>query len=208
MKKQLFMACFLLLCLLSGVGSALTVYQNESQLIQTSDVIVYGKIIGIQSAWNAQKTHIETTAQVLLNDTLKNSGSSNLSSGSTIQVHVLGGTVDNLSEQVEDTPVLLMDTEAIFFLKKMSDETYSVVRLYGVKNGKIGESSPHGLNDIATFKQKIMDIGQASTGSQTTMTQKAGMSYAPADRDNWNFVPFPKNRKNIMAEYQNIYLFL
>jgi hypothetical protein len=177
MKKLIFLGGFLLLCLLCGFATAITVYQNESQLIQTSDQIVYGKIVDVKSEWNAQKTHIETTAQVLVNDTFKNSGSSNFSFGSIISVRVLGGTVGNLSEQVEDSPILLMNEEAIFFLKKINNEPYSVTKLYEVTNGKIGESSPTGFNDIATFKQKITALAQGSSG-QTTPTQKAGMSYA------------------------------
>ena len=93
MKKQIFLISFLLLCLLCGFGSGLTVYQNDTQLIQTSDLIVHGKIIEVKSAWNAQKTHIETTAQVLVNDTLKNDDILPIVPGSIITVMVMGGTV-------------------------------------------------------------------------------------------------------------------
>ncbi|MCK9593181.1 MAG: hypothetical protein M0Q91_14350 [Methanoregula sp.] len=179
-KKQILLGVFLLLYLLCGFGSALTIYQNESQIIQTSDLIVYGKIVNVKSAWNTQNTHIETTAEVLVNDTLKNSSASIISPGSTIFVTVLGGAVGNISEQVEDTPVLTANTEMIFFLKKISIDSYSVMNLYGVINGKIGESTSSSTpNNVAAFKQKIAAIGQGNTSGPTTTTQKSGIVYAP-----------------------------
>jgi hypothetical protein len=132
----------------------------------------------VKSAWNAGKTHIETTGQVLVNDTLKNSNIPLISSGTTINITVIGGTVDNITEQVEDTPVLMVDTEAVFFLNKIRNDTYSVVKLYEVTNGKIGEStSPSATNDVAAFKQKITAILNNDTAIPTT--KKAGLLYAP-----------------------------
>jgi hypothetical protein len=190
MKKQIFLVNFLFLCLLCGAGSALTVYQNESQLIQTSDLIVYGKIVDVKSGWNAQKTHIETIAQVLVNDTLKNNDNMTSITGNTIFISVLGGTVGNDSEWVEDMPILIKDTEAIFFLKKGSDGKYSVLKISSIINGSINGSiknpkSPLSENEIAEFKQKITAVLQYNASSTTLpvtaipTTQKAGMIYAP-----------------------------
>jgi hypothetical protein len=178
MQKQFLIGFFLLLCVLCGFGSALTVYQNESQLIRSSDLIVYGKIVDVKSAWNAGKTHIETTGQVLVNDTLKNSDPPLIRPGGTIYITVLGGTVDNITEQVEDTPVLMVDTEAVFFLNKIRNNTYSVMNLYEVINGKIGgSSSPSAINDVAAFKQRLTAIQKNDTAIPTT--KKAGLLYAP-----------------------------
>lgn len=180
MRKQIFLGLFLLLSFLCGVVSAATVYQNESQLIQTSDLIVYGKIVEVKSAWNSQNTHIETTAQVLVNDTLKNSGPSVISPGSTIGVTELGGTIGNITEEVEDTPIFMTNTEAVFFLKKMDDKPYYLIKLYEVTNGNIGEStSPGTSNNIAAYKQKIATLMQGNSTSPTTTTKKAGLLYAP-----------------------------
>jgi hypothetical protein len=186
MKKQIFLVNFLFLCLLCGAGSALTVYQNESQLIQTSDLIVYGKIVDVKSGWNAQKTHIETIAQVLVNDTLKNNDKTTSITGNTIFIYVLGGTVGNDSEWVEDMPILIKDTEAIFFLKKGSDGKYSVLKISSIINGSIkNPKSPLSENEIAEFKQKITAVLQYNASSTTLpvtaipTTQKAGMIYAP-----------------------------
>jgi len=186
MKKQIFLVNFLFLCLLCGAGSALTVYQNESQLIQTSDLIVYGKIVDVKSGWNAQNTHIETIAQVLVNDTLKNNDNMTSITGNTILISVLGGTVGNDSEWVEDMPILIKDIAAIFFLKRGSDGKYSVLKISSIINGSIkNPKSPLSENEIAEFKQKITAVLQYNASSTTLpvtaipTTQKAGMIYAP-----------------------------
>ncbi len=82
--------CFILLCLLCGFCNALMIYQNDTQLIRTSDQIVYGKIVDVKSVWNAQKTHIETTAQVLVDEAFVQSNNLGINSGTTVPVTVLG----------------------------------------------------------------------------------------------------------------------
>ena len=68
MKTSSVVICIILLCFLCGFGNALMIYQNDTQLIRTSDQIVYGKIVDVKSAWNPQKTHIETTAYILVDE--------------------------------------------------------------------------------------------------------------------------------------------
>jgi hypothetical protein len=163
---------FCLLSLLCGLCHAVTIYQNESQLILTSDQIVYGKIVEVKSAWNTQHTHIETTAQVLVNDTLKKGDSPAGSTETILSISVLGGAVGNDSEWVEDMPLLINETEAIFFLKKGTDGKNSVLRI-------ITET------DIAAYKQKISAMLQNKNPSTTIpvtpvpTTNKAGMTTAP-----------------------------
>jgi hypothetical protein len=182
MKKQIFLGCFLLFCLLCGCGNALNVYQNESQLILKSDLIVYGKIVDVTTAWNAQKTHIETIAQVLVNDTLKTNNNPASITGNIILISALGGTVGNESEWVEDMPILIKDTAATFFLKKEEDGKYSVLKISSPINESFKNlKSPISENDIAVYKQKIAAVLLNNTSSTTLpatpTTQKAGMIY-------------------------------
>ncbi len=186
MRKQIFFGFLLFLCFFCGFGNALTVYQNESQLIQLSDLIVYGKIVDVTSAWNAQKTHIETIAQVLVNDTLKNNNKTAIISGNAIVISALGGTVGNESEWIEDMPILINDTSAIFFLKKGNEGKYSVLAISSRVNGS--NPNPKSLlseNDIAEFKQKISTVLQNNENSTTLpdttvpTTPKAGIIVVP-----------------------------
>jgi hypothetical protein len=189
MKKHIVLGCIILLVLLCGVGNARLLPQSISDLTIGSDVIIYGKIIDVQSQWNAEKTHIETNAQVLVNDTFKSSDNTSINSGSIITVTVLGGTVGNKTESVEDIPYLIKDADAIIFLKKSSSGKYSVLHLFGVTDGKIGVpldvKSPELANDVATFKQQITDIMQGKVSNLTRpgilvpTTQKAPILFAP-----------------------------
>ena len=142
MEKKIFLAYFLFFCLLCGTVSAISAYQNESYAMQASDLVVQGKIVDAKSAWNAQKTHIVTIAQVQVTDSLKNTDSARNLIGSTVEVSVLGGTVGNETEWVEDMPTLIKDTNAIFFLKKGNDGQYSVLKISGNENAKGTKSFP------------------------------------------------------------------
>ena len=161
MKTYSFVICIIFLSLICGFGNALMQYQNDSQLILTSDQIVYGKIVDVKSQWNAQKTHIETTAQILVADTFKKSDTS-ISSGSTVTVTVLGGTVGDVTEWVEDMPVFVPGTDIFVYLNKRSGGTYSVNGLYQgvhtVNNNKLGKSTTKtssSASDVEKFKERI-----------------------------------------------------
>ncbi len=91
MKTLTLVLFFVLLSLVCGFGNAAVLYQNESQQIQISDQIIYGNIVGVTSAWNPQKTHIETTAQVLVNTTLKNIGNTTIGPGQLLPSPCPGG---------------------------------------------------------------------------------------------------------------------
>jgi hypothetical protein len=107
-----------LLSLLCGFCHALMTDQNETQLILTSDQIVYGKIVDVKSAWNARNTHIETTAYILVEEAFVTNGMDTISSDTTIPVTVLGGTVGDTYEWVEDMPVFIPDTEVFVYLNR------------------------------------------------------------------------------------------
>jgi hypothetical protein len=161
MKTYSFVICIIFLSLICGFGNALMQYQNDSQLILTSDQIVYGKIVDVKSQWNAQKTHIETTAQILVADAFKKSDTS-ISSGSTVTVTVLGGTVGDVTEWVEDMPVFIPGTDAFVYLNKRIGGTYSVNGLYQgvhtVNNNKLGKSTTKyssSASDVEKFKERI-----------------------------------------------------
>ncbi len=82
MKTRFPVIFFVLLCLICGCANAAVIYQNDSQLILNSDQIVHGKIVAVTSAWNPQKTHIETTAQILVDESFVTSNNSTITPGS------------------------------------------------------------------------------------------------------------------------------
>ena len=190
MKKRILLGIIVLLFLLCGFGNALMVPQNRSELTLGADAIVYGKTVDVKSQWNADKTHIETTAQIMVTDVFASKDKS-ISPGNTISVTILGGTVGNDTEWVEDTPVFIPNVDLIVFLKKTDAGKYA---LYGltqgiipVTNGQIGYSKPGTTqapgNDVNSFKQEINAILQGNVGTKTTekipTTQQAPILFAP-----------------------------
>jgi hypothetical protein len=137
------------------------IYQNESQLIRTSDQIVYGRIVDVKSAWNAQKTHIETTAQILVDEAFVTSDKAGINAGTTIPVTILGGTVGDISEWVEDMPVFELNSDTFIYLEKTNNGKFTV---HGLENGihpvsseaplkELKTSSPAGT--VAQFREEI-----------------------------------------------------
>lgn len=163
MKISCVVICLILLCFFCGFSTALTIYANDSQLIRTSDQIVYGKIVDVKSAWNAQKTHIETTAQILVAESFIKNNNSGINTGTTIPVTVLGGSVGNTSEWVEDMPVFIPDSDAILYLKRINNEKFTVNGLdkgiHVVFNDKAGSiknrPSFSSVGDIQLFRERI-----------------------------------------------------
>ena len=94
---------------LSG-AEGLMVKQDLSSLAQQSDDVVLGTIIGTESSWNSDRTGIVTTARVRVDRSTQHRFAG------TVPVTVPGGTVDGLTQWVEDQPVLVPGTEAFFFL--------------------------------------------------------------------------------------------
>jgi len=132
MKISSVVICLVLLCFLCGFGNALMIYQNESQLIRTSDQIVYGRIVDIKSAWNSQKTHIETTAQILVDEAFVTDDKAGINAGTIIPVTILGGTVGDISERVEDMPVFELNSDAFVYLEKTNSGKFTI---HGLSDG-------------------------------------------------------------------------
>ena len=180
-----------MLSLLCSIGQALMIPQSDTELIRASDQIVYGKIISVNSQWNPLKTHIETTAQVLVADAFKKSDTS-VRPGSTVPVTVLGGTVGDVTEWVEDMPVFVPDTDAFVYLSKRNDRKYSVYGLYQgvhtVNNDKLGKpqtiKSSSSASDVEKIKEKIRKTLQgtstdaASDGIFDTSSDASGILYS------------------------------
>ena len=146
------MVFLFLLCLLCGFCHALMTGQDESQLILSSDQIVYGKIVDVKSMWNAQNTHIVTTAYILVDEAFVKSDTTNTGSGMTVPVTVLGGTVGDTSEWVEDMPVFIPDTDVFVFLKETGNGKYTV---NGLNEGVYVVNSDQQSSPLATAVKQI-----------------------------------------------------
>ena len=90
----------LALCLLAAGAQALMVPEDPASLAGGADGIVLGTVTSVESRWTADRT-IETTARIALDATVKGTFP-----GRAVTVTVQGGTVDGVTQVVEDEPVL------------------------------------------------------------------------------------------------------
>jgi hypothetical protein len=158
--------CFLILMsFLCGSGNALMVYQNQTDLIHSSDSIIYGKIVSTQSQWNPDRTGITTTVHIQVADSLKTSNNSDITAGSTVPLSIPGGTVGDTTEWVEDMPVFLQGSNAFVYLIKTQTGQYAVNGLaQGVYTVQTIDMLPEefagnttSVNTTAEFRQAILD---------------------------------------------------
>ena len=155
---------------LAGV-EGLMVKQDLSSLAQRSDDIVLGTVVGTESAWNADHTGIVTTARVRVDQSTTHRFSG------TIPVTVPGGTVDGLTQWVEDQPVLVPGTEAYFFL--MQNPRWGTTFAGGcqgmlhVQNGRVvidGTTKGRGI-PVEEFDRFLRDI---SSGIPAALPASSG----------------------------------
>ncbi len=96
-----------------------------SDLSSRSDMIVIGRVVSIQSEWNAARTNIYTKVDVNVDEVLKGS----LSSGNLI-VYQLGGQVGDIGEIVAGSPEFRPGELVLLFLSQTKDAKLRVVDLF------------------------------------------------------------------------------
>ena len=109
-------------------SAAIVLSLTLQDLVQQADLIVLGRCGGMRSAWDAERKRIFTYVTVVPERCLK-SGECPYS----IQLRVLGGTVDDAAMTVAGTPKFHVNEGVILFLKKASTPYYQVL---GLSQGK------------------------------------------------------------------------
>ena len=126
----------LALCLLAVGAQALMLPLDDAALATGADEVVRGEITTVSSRWNADHTDIVTIADLRVKGRAKGTGPG------TLVLTVPGGTVDGITEWVEDEPVLVNGTEAFVFVA----HTPKGNRVYGGSQGivPVGQSRVRG----------------------------------------------------------------
>lgn len=102
----------LVLLLLCAAGQATQiVYRSPRQLADESSQIVRGKVIGVKTFWNAEKTRIFTEVRVKVDETYKGG---EIPEARIIQ---LGGIVDNVNMHVDGALSWRANEEVLLFLE-------------------------------------------------------------------------------------------
>ena len=95
--------------------------RSIAKMVESSDLIVRGKVISTESQWkeDSRGRHIYTTVTIQILDEIKGKTKGKTKGkikGGVFAFEVVGGTVDDIREAVSDTPAFEVDEDAIVFL--------------------------------------------------------------------------------------------
>ncbi len=129
--------------------SALVIKKSIQELTYEADSILIGKVKGIESRWNKEKTLIYTYVTVSVTEYIKRI--SEKEELKEIIVKVLGGKVGDIGLKVSDTPEFIEDEEVFLFLRI---EELPIFRVAGLFQGKYTIEDGKAKNKI--LKQEIL----------------------------------------------------
>lgn len=114
-----------------GLARAATVVRlNDEQLVGISTLIVEGRVVAMQSAWNADRTQIHTLITLDVGQTLKGK----TSSPATFAFRMLGGRVGDIVQQLDGAPAFSIDEDVIVFFERDPSNPISIT---GLSQGKM-----------------------------------------------------------------------
>ena len=102
---------------------------NTDALTSEAEIIVVGKVGGVVSAWNHDRTRIESKVSVSVEQTIKGSVT-----GNSVTVVTPGGEIDGVGEWYSHTARFGQDENIVLFAKKDNGGRY---RVAGGEHGKI-----------------------------------------------------------------------
>jgi PKD repeat protein len=176
MSCKLFRNFFFFLLLLTfcvSISSAIMAPVNLTQLVEGADEICIGTINNVTSQWNDDHSNIITTGTVSIQQDIKGGNSNKITS-----ITVLGGTLEGITQWVEDQPMLISGSYGILFLKK---DMKGVNYLYGANQGIIS------LNKDVSLSEK-KNISLFSNSDEITTFIKTIVQ-----KNNLDKIPLPHN---------------
>ncbi len=132
--RPLLPAAVLLLafCLLASGAQALMVPMDDAALATGADEIVRGEIADVHAGWTADHTSIVTTASVRVKGRAKGQGPD------TLTLTSLGGTVGDVTQWVEDEPVLVPGHRGLHLRQARREGRPCLRRPAGRRPGRTG----------------------------------------------------------------------
>jgi len=116
-------ACFLS----TGSAEALRLRTNWGERVDLSEKIVRGQVVYIRSYWNPEKTLIYTDVKIFVSEYLKGDGPME------IILKLPGGTVDDKTQWVSDTPQFNLGDDDVIFLESSGQITGGPDGVYPLK---------------------------------------------------------------------------
>lgn len=167
------LACLLLLGTLGVAGATIVRPLTLEMMAQRADVVVRGRVVGQDVAWNDDKTRIYTVTRVEIAEAYKGGDKA----GAVIAIRQIGGTVDGLTQAVVGNAKLRAGEEVVLFLDR--DEAKPLHYVIGMAQGKFGVSREgpepkvvhdvEGLAFMAPGQRSVADLKAAPKGEAPTL---------------------------------------
>jgi len=129
-----------------------------SDLVTGADWIIVGKVETMESRWNEAKDYIYTYVTLSVNDYWKNPLNQ-----PRITIQIPGGVVEEITQQVSDTPEFRLGETVVLFLFNQDGQKW----VYGWEKGKFTVENGHLIESgipLETFKQQVIDLQRQGVG--------------------------------------------
>jgi hypothetical protein len=121
-----------LLLAISALGTAARSQERQLQtaeLTRQADIVVVGKVAGVHSSWNGDRTRIQTAVTVAVDQSLKGTAGAG-----SLTIVTPGGEIDGVGEYYSHTARFAKDENVVVFARRLTDGT---LRVTGGEQGKV-----------------------------------------------------------------------
>lgn len=114
----------------TAAHATVVVPMSDPDLVRNSGLVLEGRVDGVRSEWNADRTQIHTVAEIVVGEFLKGEPADG-----TITLRLLGGTVGEITQAVVDGPTFRQDEMVILMLRP--DFRQTLFPITGFYEGKL-----------------------------------------------------------------------
>jgi hypothetical protein len=126
-SRGIILVCAIIVSIASTALATQIVYQSPQQLGEHSALVVRGKVVSVESYWNADHSKIFTRTRVGVDETYKGADQP------TVDIVQLGGVVDNVRVTVHGALQWVPGEEVLLFVERQDSGGY---RVSGFSQGK------------------------------------------------------------------------
>ena len=112
-----------------GMGLLIAECGDRSYINRAADYIIEATVVQVESRWNEERTSILTYSDLSIEEYIKGS----LLPVNAIQIIIPGGTVEGVTQWVEDQPVFHQGKKVRLYLKANNGEFSTVCAQFGVE---------------------------------------------------------------------------
>ena len=177
MKKQRLcplLIALLMVCMVPTFSFAsLFIKVDFQEIISKSSLIVQGKILSVESAWNSDRSMIYSYATLQIEKNWKMAGLPETTK--TIVIKEVGGTVGEFTSMPIGFPKLVEGQEVIVFLSPWEDD--GNYRIYAYAQGKFNIIQDSATNERSVLREDALqgDVEIIGEDASNPLTKK--MSY-------------------------------